>query len=36
VELGLGAGSSDEIIFITEDIKSKKYGEELKEISNKG
>jgi len=35
VELGLGAGSADEIEFVTEDIKSKKYAEELKEILNK-
>jgi len=35
-ELGLGAGSPEEIEFVTEDLKSKKYAEELKEILNKG
>ncbi|MFZ5944690.1 MAG: DUF362 domain-containing protein [Bacillota bacterium] len=35
VQLGLGAGSAEEIEFITEDVKSKKYGEELREILRK-
>ncbi|MFZ7101963.1 MAG: DUF362 domain-containing protein [Peptococcaceae bacterium] len=35
-ELGLGAGAPDLIQFITEDTKSKKYADELKEILNKG